>query len=166
MSQRGTRWERERAAEVARMYHGDGTPRWSLLRSIRRAYQALGWPMHRTPGSRRLEARARALDAVADDPVAYRRLLWSDPLCRPEAPDVVNGRGARACDRDHGGSGMIVDRPADHNQALQRAYDTRRAAGGEFYQRPDARARDAQRDPIDMRHGVAVTPYHDLQEGR
>lgn len=127
MSERGTRWARQQDAEVARMYHDDGTPRWSLLRTFRRAFREFGWPRHTTAAQRRLEQRARALDAVADDPVAYERLLWADPLLPREAPDneVMNGRGRRAqcCDADHGCTGFVTD-GRDRNQRYQAALDS------------------------------------------
>lgn len=127
MSERGTRWERQQAAESARTTHPDGTPRYWLIRSIRRAFREFGWPIHpSSPSQRRLEQRARALDAVADDPEAYNRLLWSDPLLAPEPDkDVVNGRGRRAqcCDAEHGCTGFLVDR-RDRNQRIQAAYDS------------------------------------------
>lgn len=164
MSERGTRWAREQEAASARTTHPDGTPQYWLIRSIRRAFREFGWPIHpSSPSQRRLEARARALDAVADDPVAYDRLLWSDPLLPREAPEVLNGRGQRAqcCDADHGCTGFVVD-GRDRNQRYQQALDAHRTGA-----RRRARAMDTGA-PAKPDFGVAPwnLPYFRSAGGR
>ena len=175
-------------------HHADGSPRFSFLQRIKRAYDAFGWRFidHRAPGMTRMLRRARALDTLERvNPAEYRRRmsLTVQRAIAMDAAECAPGRVARTKDRDarqnayrqrmHRALDHLLERCASRGaraadqiddtgtfQRLQAAYDARRAAGGEFYRPSDGRARDAQRDPIDMRHGVSVTPYHDLQEVR
>ena len=57
-------------------HHSDGTPRFSLLQSVRRAYRRFGWPWQPTEGYRRLERRAEIRDELEiSRPREYQRRM-------------------------------------------------------------------------------------------
>lgn len=109
---------------MSETHHSDGTPRFSLLQSVRRAYQRFGWPWQPTEGYKRLERRAEIRDELEiSRPREYaRRMSLAADVAR--ATDAAWTARSRDCEHPRP-SARDLERRRQADQIRRRAPDRR-----------------------------------------